>query len=885
MPESGNFGFSITPTNPSISFNLNTQNNNPQASAEFTVPAGIAYTITETSLPSNDWTLENVSCSIDDGPPFEPQISNNGVTLPELNPDDDVQCTFRNRLDEEADTGTIQVLKQTVDAQGTNVPESGNFGFAITPTNPSVSFNLNTSTNNPQASSQFTVPSGVDYTITETSMPSNDWALETVFCSTNGGDPVELPITGTSVTLPELEVEENVQCTFTNRLRPDEGTLIKIIKRLDPGSDEPTEAAQFNFNVDGQPAATLGIDEEINIPVEPGERTVEELTPPANWELMDIDCGDDQNPATVTVEQGETVTCTFTNKFQGPTGSLKVKKVTIGGDDSFKFSVSGQSSFSLRNGKHKKFNSLPVGKYTIREVDLPKGWTLRDVSCNERGDKSRKGITVSLDEGDDIVCTFRNFKEEDERMEDLTKLFIHRRVDNLLTYGPGRGRILRRLQEQPIVPLKGGPLKYSEESGSAAQGHDEAQTPYALGYSAVQAPQQTLGQSAAQVPQALGHNPLQTPHAQSGGRYNNGAYGQANSLMPGGGSDFARDDALGLAGQQKSSGILPSLGAQLVPLASGGGQTFKFGTSLSEMRAAAAQAEAQSQQQKLNAAGLSFSDQPYLNPYQEIRPGFDVWVEGQFINYDDDTGGINRDGDFSVLYFGADYALAPGVLIGAIFQLDWTDEEINDPTVRGEIDGTGWLAGPYIGLRLTDFLFFDARAAWGTSDNDIWITDAAAGKRSGDFDTDRWLASASLTGTHTFGAWRLSPQIGIDYGSESFDTYRNSLSQIVRGSDAEIGRFRGGAELGYRMQTSGGTIVEPTVSLEGLWNFEDDEFSVDGVPVDFDQGRAKLEGGVIVTTPSGWSFRGAGIYDGIGANDFDAYGGQFWVNVPLQGRQ
>ncbi len=597
------------------------------------------------------------------------------------------------------------------------------------------------------------------------------------------------------------------------------------------------------------------------------------------------------------VPQGQTVTCTFTNRLNLPAaGSLKVKKVTIGGDDNFRFSVTGQSSFDLRNGQQKKFSGLPVGSYTIREENMPRGWELRNVSCNNGGGKSGNGITVNVGDGEDVVCTFTNFKKEDERMQDLTELFVHRRVDNLLTYGPGRGRILRRLQEQPIQPLKGGPLKYGDDANASAPEHSKAQTPYALGYGggptsqtlgqAAASSAQTLGQTAAQSPQALGHSAVQPSQAHSSGLYNNGGglysglYGQSNSLMPGSGLD-SRDDALGLAGQQRSVGILPSLGAQFVPLANGPQSSFKFSTSLSEMRSAAAQAEAQEQQAKINQAGLGFVEYPYLNPYSEIRPGFDVWVEGQFVGYDDDTGGINRDGDFNVLYFGADYLLAPGVLVGAIFQVDWTDEAVNDPSVRGEIDGTGWMAGPYIGLQFTDFLFFDARAAWGTSDNDIWITDAAAGKRSGAFDTDRWLASASLTGTHTFGAWRLSPQIGIDYGSESFDTYRNNLTQIVRGNDIGIGRFRGGAELGYRMQTSGGTIVEPTVSLEGLWNFDDDEFTVDGVPVDFDKGRAKLEGGVIVTMPSGWSFRGAGIYDGIGTNDFDAYGGQFWVNVPL----
>jgi hypothetical protein len=33
------------------------------------------------------------------------------------------------------------------------------------------------------------------------------------------------------------------------------------------------------------------------------------------------------------------------------------------------------------------------------------------------------------------------------------------------------------------------------------------------------------------------------------------------------------------------------------------------------------------------------------------------------------------------------------------------------------------------------------------------------------------------------------------------------------------------------MITSNGIIVEPTVSLEGLWNFDQSEVLVDGVPV------------------------------------------------------
>lgn len=73
--------------------------------------------------------------------------------------------------------------------------------------------------------------------------------------------------------------------------------------------------------------------------------------------------------------------------------------------------------------------------------------------------------------------------------------------------------------------------------------------------------------------------------------------------------------------------------------------------------------------------------------------------------YDDDWGGINPEGTFKILYVGADYVLAPGILIGALAEVDDTDEDIDDPTVVGSVGGTGWTVGPYVGIRLRDNLF------------------------------------------------------------------------------------------------------------------------------------------------------------------------------------
>ena len=56
---------------------------------------------------------------------------------------------------------------------------------------------------------------------------------------------------------------------------------------------------------------------------------------------------------------------------------------------------------------------------------------------------------------------------------------------------------------------------------------------------------------------------------------------------------------------------------------------------------------------------------------------------------------------------------------------------------------------------------------------------------------------------------------------------------------------------------------------------------VGGLVTSPDDFRAKLEGGLQITRANGWSFRASANYDGIGADDFEAYGGQLWLEIPL----
>lgn len=310
----------------------------------------------------------------------------------------------------------------------------------------------------------------------------------------------------------------------------------------------------------------------------------------------------------------------------------------------------------------------------------------------------------------------------------------------------------------------------------------------------------------------------------------------------------------------------------------------KFSTSLSQLRAAAlAQTAKKMQAAQSEGYALGFgSEQNHVESLFLKPQRFDIWAEGHYSHYKDSEGGFTSDGDFGILYLGADYAVNEWLLIGALVQFDWTEEDIDGADLFGEIEGDGWMVGPYVGMKLSDQIYFSARAAWGESDNDIVLTDSVFGTRRGSFKTDRWLASAELTGNWYYDRLKISPSVKLSYGNENQDSFLNSLGLLVSSSDITIGRLTFGPEFSYNYKTKDGTIIQPQLSIEGIWNFDQDVIVLsNGDTLDYQELRGKIEGGVMVRLPSGTSFRLTGNYDGIGDDDLESYGGQLWVSIPL----
>lgn len=278
-----------------------------------------------------------------------------------------------------------------------------------------------------------------------------------------------------------------------------------------------------------------------------------------------------------------------------------------------------------------------------------------------------------------------------------------------------------------------------------------------------------------------------------------------------------------------------------------------------------------------NATLLSYGEDggdPRFDAMTEMRKT-DIWIEGYLRQYDDDTANADRDGTLGILYGGIDYAVSEDLLIGFLAQIDWSDQTIG--ALNTEIDGVGWMAGPYATFRLAEDVFLDVRAAWGTSSND-----QNANGVTGSYDTTRWMVSSKLSGDWYHDAWRISPSASIVYAEERSDAFTNSNAIVVPEAESSIGRLTFGPEIAYRHMTSDGTLIEPHVALYGLWDFHGAEsVTIAGFTETIDDLRAEIEAGVTMRRTDGIALRASLAYDGIGASNFEAISGRLWLNVPF----
>lgn len=258
-------------------------------------------------------------------------------------------------------------------------------------------------------------------------------------------------------------------------------------------------------------------------------------------------------------------------------------------------------------------------------------------------------------------------------------------------------------------------------------------------------------------------------------------------------------------------------------------------------------------------------------PLQPASP-FDVWAQAEYFDVNRDSSIGGGESSFGVAYVGIDYSPGEDVLFGALVQWDWGELDI--AATGASASGHGWMAGPYIAGRLFDNVYIQTRAAYGQSDNDV----SPLGTYTDDFETERYLINATVTGDFFTNGFRVSPSVAAQYFEETQDSYVDSLGITIPSTTVSIARLRAGPEVAYRFQHGDDGYIEPYASVSGIWDFDQDGLgvrdSVGELHADVVAGvNARLSGGALVSAEVGAR--------GLGAQDFDATSARVWLRLPF----
>jgi hypothetical protein len=252
------------------------------------------------------------------------------------------------------------------------------------------------------------------YSATET-VPAG-WDLTSITCDDSNSTGSATPVApgGSGTATYNVAMDETVTCTFTNTRR---GTII-VDKVTAPSSDPQV----FPFGVGGDGIQTFNLDDDDppnNQMLVPGSFSVIE-TAPSGWDGSVPSCTDpdggttsfhdpvmDVATASIDLDPGETVTCTFTNTRLA---TIKVTKVMLGGTGSFSFTGTPSGTISTDGGTIQA-NVVP-GSYSSTEANQS-GWELGGIVCDDGNSSGNVGAgtaNFNAEAGETVNCTFTNTK-------------------------------------------------------------------------------------------------------------------------------------------------------------------------------------------------------------------------------------------------------------------------------------------------------------------------------------------------------------------------------------------------------------------------------------------------------------------------------------------
>jgi plastocyanin len=391
----------------------------PASSAVFSYTASLAAAGVFSLTNGNAVTFTNVVPSVYSVTEFTPTAA--GFELGSITCTDSDAAGARSTGDLAARTATVRLdVGETVKCRFTNVeldslivqkltePTGAPGAFTFTPTGlPGGDFSLLDG-----GLKVFENVSPQPYTVAE--KPATGFDLTELGCiellanKTTLGDPTQRSVT------VQPAPGEVTYCAFGNR---QQGTI--VVKQATVGGSGAGFA--FTSDIPGNAAFTLDTGATKTIAnVSAGQYKLNAASTPG-FDQTGLVCSDGNaagtastavpngGVATINVDPGETVTCTFTNTVHG---AIVIDNVTLpGGSPAFAYN-GDLGPFTVNGGQSKTFANLSPGAYHVVQDDpAALGFELGKIFCNDAnssGKPQSRNALIRVEPGETVTCTFNN---------------------------------------------------------------------------------------------------------------------------------------------------------------------------------------------------------------------------------------------------------------------------------------------------------------------------------------------------------------------------------------------------------------------------------------------------------------------------------------------
>lgn len=218
------------------------------------------------------------------------------------------------------------------------------------------------------------------------------------------------------------------------------------------------------------------------------------------------------------------------------------------------------------------------------------------------------------------------------------------------------------------------------------------------------------------------------------------------------------------------------------------------------------------------------------------------------------------------------YKVLPEIMVGALAQVDQPNEtRVGAPH---DLSEQGWMAGPVANVKLAPGLTLDASAAWGMAEG---ATDELSARTA---NISRRTVSAKLANTQSFGAWRISPSVSVNYYEAASALATTQDHALPYAADA-YGRVDVGPEFAYRIELDKSGFIEPRAALGTFWDFD----SLSRLAPDaagHNDMRLKAEAGVTIGATGGTKLQAGGTVEEGDPGAANVWSGRLQLSVPMQ---